>query len=160
MNKIAIFLAALLASVVFVGCGDDNEQYKPDGPIDLIWTSQTLKVEKDPGAWDTFVVPAEGGTYTLTTNNKHNPIVEAVFEGSDFTKKNEDYKRYFVEETEGATVHHIKTPNIEVNIDQQTMTVTIQPNTTGKDRYFNIATTIPVMYIGYAMFRQKGEILK
>lgn len=159
MKKIVILLIVLL-SFIFTGCGN-NDKEDIYGELGILeWVNPTLVPETGPDMFNPIVIPAEGGTYTFTTHSDLSPVIHSVCEGSLVSGHYKTDKSYFVKETEGATEHHIITPSLETTINQSTMAITIQPNTTEKDRYIGVYTTIPKKYMGLTLFRQKGEILK
>lgn len=136
--------AALLAALTFSmgSCSKDEL----DGAWDPMKWKTSVKKEKD----GTINVPSDGGTYVFVCTNYDRPWMSDVYEkinGQDvhYPASTGKYDDSFYGRT---------TPWLEALWQGNTFTVTVSPNTTGKERTMYVGVTAGDIFYTFT-FRQQ-----
>lgn len=141
--KKKVLMAALIAVCTFATCFITScTKEDPDGAWDpMKWKTS---VTKNKDGWIT--VPSEGGTYVFVCTNYNAPWMSDICERID--GKNVYYDR--------ENLNLVKGTWITAQMDGTTMTVTVDPNTTGKEREASVTATAGDIFDTFS-FRQEAN---
>jgi len=123
MKKIVI-LAALIGALSFTSCSDDDGDWTP-----MKWKTSVIK-ERD----GSITVPSQGGTYIFVCTNYNNPWTADI--GEYVNGKIEYAERMYDDRWE-----EFYTTYLTARWKDNTLTVTITPNPTGKERTMTVRAT-------------------
>lgn len=121
-----ILATTLLSSITLSSCTKDDGDWDP-----MRWRTE-VKTVKDEGI-RLVQVPAEGGTYVYKCKNYNR------FWIADVTEEENGIKKVYYHDTDD--MNKCSSPATDVNITDNTLTVTIKPNDTKKTRYVEVTVT-------------------
>lgn len=147
--KKKVFMAALIAVFTFAACSITScSKEDPDGAWSPMKWKTSVKKEKD----GTIHVPSDGGTYIFVCTNYNSPWMADVYE-----KVNG--QNVYYEASTGKyddSFYGRTTPWLEALWQGNTFTVTVSPNTTGKERTMYVRVTAGDIFHTFS-FRQEAN---
>ena len=123
MKKI-VLLAALISALSFTSCSDDDGDWTP-----MKWQTSVIK-EKD----GSITVPSQGGSYIFVCTNYNSPWTCSV---AEYVNGTMEYAEHIYDDNWKGFI----TPYLDAEWQDNILTVTVSPNTTGKERTMMVEVT-------------------
>lgn len=122
MKKI-VLLASLIGALSFTSCSDDDGDWTP-----MKWKTSVIK-EKD----GSIIVPSQGGSYIFVCTNYKSPWTSSI---GEYVNGKIEYAGQMYNDSKD-----IVTSYLTAQWKDNTLTVTVTPNTTGKERTMIVTAT-------------------
>lgn len=134
MRQIRFLMALMLAILFATGCSEVKDGPEPCSPeiIPMKWISGTDTISDE--YYPLLQVPADGGNYNLTCVDKCYPYhIFFVYV---------DNNKVWAGGVNSSSFYDVSTQDVEAHIVDKSITITVSPNTTGKERAITLSMSL------------------
>lgn len=156
-EKIAMLVSFMAICLMPILYGCDSDESTINGPKIYKWETSS-KFVKAPEGVPIVLVPAQGGTFSFKSKGYPAIYLDVVSEVDNLKNAETTFDyHYKPNDKPEYTDLHIKGTYCEASINGASLTVTIDPNTTGKTRYVIVSTYAEIETFGVVRFKQDAK---